>query len=126
MIDELEDLVLEAFENRHEARQKLTEVPARTFNGWLECKAAEADRTYTMYVDALELLRRRRDDLGIECVTDSVFTLEDAIHNGASVNEIFYGGYNTDGDLEEGESVRLASRRYDAGIERHNRNVSFA
>lgn len=117
MIDDLEDLVVEAYEAMGAARQEVVEqwLSGQSMHSLSGERLEQAERDYRLYNQALEVLCRRRDDLGLECITANVFTLEDAIHCGASVSEIFYGGNNTDGDdLDDGEHGCLGSMCYDA------------
>lgn len=117
MIDDLEDLVVESYEAMGTARREVVErwLNGQSMHSLSGERIENAEREYRLYNQALEMLCRRRDDLGIECITANIFTLEDAIHCGASADEIFYGGYNTDGDdLEDGEHVRLGAVLHDA------------
>lgn len=95
MINDLEDMVVEAFESR-----------------------SEGDKTYDKLSSALMLLKNRFNDLGEEgCITSNIFTLEDAIHSGATISEIFYGS-NVDGeDADDSDRQCLCSMRSDAAKE---------
>lgn len=65
------------------------------------------------HAGALEILYARRERAEQEQMTDNVFTLTDAMHSGASIDEVFFGGRPDDGE-DEGDRCCLHAMLADA------------